>query len=713
MSLSARIVAGLLLGVAVGIFIGERAAALEVVGDAFIQLLQMTVLPYVTVSLILGLGRLGYSEATLLARRAGSVLLLLWAMSIGLVLLMPLVFPLAQSGAFFSTALLEEPPQFDFLDLYIPKNPFYALANSVVPAVVLFSVAVGVALIGVENKSAFMDALDAFSKALTRVTNFVVSLTPIGVFAIVASAAGTLSPDELERLQVFLVSYVVIALLMTFWLLPGLVAALTPLRYGEVVGLTRDALVTAFATSSLFIVLPVLAQRSKEMLARVAPDDPEVASAVDVVVPVSFSFPSSAKLLSLSFLLFAAWYSGTELGPTQYPTLIFTGVVSFFGSLNAAVPFLLDLMRIPSDMFGLFVATSVVNARFGTLLAAVHTLVVALLGASAVHGLLRPRPGALARYVAISVLLVAATLGGLRLFFAATWTGANRGAELLERMQPVMSTGRATVHAGPAVAPEEDPSRPLLERIHERGRLRVGFREFLPLAFFHEDGELVGLDIEMAQLLARDLGVELELIPVTLRKASEYLEAGVVDVAMPGLAITTERLEAMRFSETYLDLTLAFAVPDHRREDFGSRSALQRLSGLRIGVPPVPYYVTMLQRYLPQAELVEVSEPADFFEGEVEDLDAFLFAAEAISAWSLLHPQFSVAIPHPDVVKVPVAYAVAGGDAAMASFLSGWIDLKRKDGTLQALYDHWILGLDADVRGPRWSVIRDVLHWVD
>ena len=47
------------------------------------------------------------------------------------------------------------------------------------------------------------------------------------------------------------------------------------------------------------------------------------------------------------------------------------------------MPFLLDLFRIPADTFQLFLATGVVNARFGTLLAAVHTLTVALLGACA------------------------------------------------------------------------------------------------------------------------------------------------------------------------------------------------------------------------------------------------------------------------------------------------------------------------------------------
>lgn len=57
-SLSSKILAGLATGIAVGLFVGERAAVLQIVSDGYIKLLQMTVLPYVTVSIISGLGAL-------------------------------------------------------------------------------------------------------------------------------------------------------------------------------------------------------------------------------------------------------------------------------------------------------------------------------------------------------------------------------------------------------------------------------------------------------------------------------------------------------------------------------------------------------------------------------------------------------------------------------------------------------------------------------
>jgi Na+/H+-dicarboxylate symporter len=107
----------------------------------------MTVLPYVVISIIASLGSLSVFEARRLGVRAGLVLIGLWAIGLAFALLLPVVFPHLRQGSFFSTSMLERPPAFDFVDLYIPSNPFNSLANNIVPAVVLFSIVLGVALI--------------------------------------------------------------------------------------------------------------------------------------------------------------------------------------------------------------------------------------------------------------------------------------------------------------------------------------------------------------------------------------------------------------------------------------------------------------------------------------------------------------------------------------------------------------------------------------
>ena len=266
MSLATQVLIGVGLGIVSGIFFGEKMAFLKIFGDAFIQLLQMTVLPYVVISLIVGLGGLSYRQAATLARNCGLVLALLWATGLLVVLLMPLAFPNWQSASFFSPSLVQQTQPFNFLSLYIPANPFYSLSNNIVPAVVVFSVCLGVALIGIGDKAPLLSNLTVVMNALGRVTGAIVKLAPLGVFAIIASATGTMRLPDLQRLQVFMVTYAVISLLLTFWILPGLVASLTPIGYRNLVGQTRDALVTAFATGNIFIVLPVLAERSKELL---------------------------------------------------------------------------------------------------------------------------------------------------------------------------------------------------------------------------------------------------------------------------------------------------------------------------------------------------------------------------------------------------------------------------------------------------------------
>ena len=231
----------------------------------------MTVLPYVVISIIASLGSLSASEARRLGVRAGLVLVGLWTLALLFAMLLPLAFPALRQGSFFSTSLLQRPAGFDFVDLYIPSNPFHSLANNVVPAVVLFSMVLGVALIGAPRKQVLLDVLAVASDMVGRATKLVVRLTPYGMFAVAAVAAGTLQIEQVARIQVYLVAYVSVALLLSLWVLPGLVAALTPVTYRELLGSTRDALLTAFVAGDLFIVLPALTDACKTLLERHVP----------------------------------------------------------------------------------------------------------------------------------------------------------------------------------------------------------------------------------------------------------------------------------------------------------------------------------------------------------------------------------------------------------------------------------------------------------
>jgi hypothetical protein len=62
------------------------------------------------------------------------------------------------------------------------------------------------------------------------------------------------------------------------------------------------------------------------------------------------------------------------------------GIMSLFGSVHLAIPYMLDVMHVPVDTYGVFVATSVINAHFGTLGAAMHILTLTLLSTCAITG---------------------------------------------------------------------------------------------------------------------------------------------------------------------------------------------------------------------------------------------------------------------------------------------------------------------------------------
>ena len=136
---------------------------------------------------------------------------------------------------------------------------------------------------------------------------------------------------------------------------------------------------------------------------------------------------------------------------------------------------------------------------------------------------------------------------------------------------------------------------------------------------------------------------------------------------------------------------------------------MRQMPALRLGVTRAPYYLNKIRDELPEADVVLIDRIEDTFKGHSPPLDTVVTTAERGSAYTQLHPKYSVAVPKPRPLKVPLAYIIAGRDETFASVVNVWIDLKQKDGTIDALFALWILGRDASPPRRRWSILDDGL----
>lgn len=727
-SLPTQILIGLFLGILAGLFFGEMAASLQPIGDIFLRLFQMPVIPYIVVSLIGSLGGLDYQQAKSIFLKGGAVLLLFWAIVLVVIVLFPLGFPAWQSASFFSSTQLEEVEPINLIELFIPVNPFEALSQTIVPAIVLFSLAVGFALIGMDNKQGLLDVLSSLSDALMRITGAVSKLTPIGVFAIVASAVGTLPLEDFSRLGVYIALQALLCLVLSFWVLPTLVAVLTPLSFKEIVFAYRTPLITAFATANLLIVLPLIIDKSKELLQRLDPaldtDSPEITAPLNVLIPLSFVFPSMGKLISLAFVPFAAWYNGSSMPLTEYPAFLVTGLASFFGDGTIATRFLLNVLGIPLDMLQLYVTIDQLSAsRFGTLLAGMNTIGLGLLATCAINGWIRLRRRRLLRFGGAMILLILLTLSLVHGFFTYLVPHTYAKDKVLAELNLLKISNPAAAKVFKEPPPPSfvsaEPSR--LNQIQQRGMLRACYvPNNYPESYFNAAGDLVGANIEMAHLLANDLGVRIEFVPLSFSTEpsfdtliAERLSEGYCDIYMTALAITPERTQVITLLTPVKSTAASFIVADKRQGEFNSWAGLQSLKPLRIGyIDSIPYYLNKLKGLLPQAELVPFNSIEQKLKAAMPDLDAIVTIAGSAAAWTLLYPDFSVAIPKP-LLTIPTSYAIPHNDRSFQDWLNAWLELKQQDGTVDSLFDYWVQGKIAAAQPPRWSVIRDVLHWVD
>ena len=279
-------------------------------------------------------------------------------------------------------------------------------------------------------------------------------------------------------------------------------------------------------------------------------------------MPASFNFPHTGKLLSLSFVLFAGWFADTRVPLSSYPRLAGAGLLAMFGNVNAAIPFLLDLLRIPADTFRLFVTSGIVNARFGTLVAAVHTVAIAVLGTCAVTQTLTIDARKMLRFAIITLVLTAALVGGTRVLLQ---TALNRPYD--KDIAPVEHGDAA--RPGRPDAGVRQPRRGAAAAARHRIGARSGARGAEPFASAISTTACRTCSSTRAASWSAStsrwpssLPAICTSTPNSCRSAAPSsttgLDPALCDVVMSGVAITADRAARTQFTTPYLDETLAF-----------------------------------------------------------------------------------------------------------------------------------------------------------
>ena len=520
-----------------------------------------------------------------------------------------------------------------------------------------------------------------------------------------------MDPETLSRLEVYFIVFAVAALLLAFVILPFLVTAVTPFRYREVAGIARDALLTAFVANSAFIVLPILVERSKQLLEQHGLLDENADSAADVLIPVMFNFPNAGKLLTLLFVPFAAWLAGAPLAGGDYGSLLAAGIPSYFAKAQVALPFLLDLFGLPHDLFQLYIPTTIITGKFDSLLTAMNLLVFALLGAGALGGFLVFQRARLLRAMAGIVGSLAVSVIVLRLFFGFAIDTDYHMDEALRQMQKSTRATETVVHR--ELPPADAVPHPgTLVQAQQRGSLRIGYDPHnLPMSFFNADGDLVGFEVELAEQLAGALELRAEFVPITWPDLPRLLAEGVIDI-MPGVWYRPYWFSSLELTDPYFTATIGVAVRDERRHDFDTLEKIRSQQGLKIGVPlDTSQIARSLEHYFggTDAEFATIEFWSPFFEGKHPEVDAFVMPAEHASGWTLLYPEYTVVVPQPDPVKVPTAFGVALGSDDLVRVINEWIVYAENAGLADQAYRYWITGQGAQETEPRWSILRNVL----
>ncbi|SDC70996.1 Na+/H+-dicarboxylate symporter [Melghirimyces thermohalophilus] len=339
-SFGLRVMIAMLVGVAVGAVLGNEAEIVGLLGDAYIHLIKMLVIPLVVTAIIssitslkdpaqlrkLGLKTIGLFLLTAVIASAIGIL-------VGNALQVGVGMDMAPDP---SAEPREIPPVTEVLLDMIPDNPVAEAAEGQILPVIFFAMFIGVAITiesqrNPDSVEPVKRLVQSFSKVMFRVTKIVLKLTPYGVYGLLVRVAATHGLSTLLPLMEVVVAVYLaclIHLLFTYGSLVGFVAKVNPIRFLKKIW---PVMVVAFSTRSSYGTLPVTL---KTLTSRVKVS--EKVSSFVAPLGATMNMDACGGLYPAIVAIFVANVFHMDLGMVDYLILVTTATLASIGT--AGVP---------------------------------------------------------------------------------------------------------------------------------------------------------------------------------------------------------------------------------------------------------------------------------------------------------------------------------------------------------------------------------------
>jgi Na+/H+-dicarboxylate symporter len=341
------IILSMVLGIIVGVIMGEKASMFAPLGDIFMQLIKMVVIPLVAVSIITGASSIGNSKS------AGKIGIATFAYYLGttafavcLGLLFGQLFKpgsgleLSKVQALFSLEYADKggiPGFWETVKGIIPTNPIESLVNGNILQILFFSLFFGFGISTIEEnkKETVLTFFNGVTDALIFVILKIMYLAPIGVFALMADATGTLGLDLLKLVGKLLIVYTFALLLHTFGFYPLMVKLLSKTKAIDFIKKIYPVQLVALSTASSMATLSINMEVCEETL-NVSKET------TSFVLPLgaTINMDGNAIYYALAACFFAQLF-GIELGMAQYIAIILTATIGSIGQAGVPGPSLL------------------------------------------------------------------------------------------------------------------------------------------------------------------------------------------------------------------------------------------------------------------------------------------------------------------------------------------------------------------------------------